>query len=66
LKKIQVCDKNSSTEFLGITGGAIGAIGDFALSPAGIVTFSVLMTIVVLGIAITSIKRKRAVKKSEN
>ncbi len=54
--------EQTTTGFLGITGAAIG---NFVKSEEGIATILVLITIVVLGIAITSI-RKRKVTNKEN
>ena len=60
--KPEISKKCPSTGLFGLTGGAIGAIGDFALSPAGIVTFSGSIAFIVLMMVIFSVRRKKSGK----
>ena len=62
MKISHYCVKNSSTSFLGITGGAIGALSDFAKTGEGIATFSGLMVFIVMTIIIFSVRRKKPMK----
>ena len=55
-------EKTTSTGFLGPTGAAIG---NFVKSGGGIATILVLTTIVVLSIAITSMKKKKLTKEQK-
>ena len=55
-------EKTTSTGFLGPTGAAIG---NFVKSGGGIATILVLITIVVLSIAITSMKKKKLTKEQK-
>jgi len=52
-----------STSLFGVTGGTIGAIGNFVKTGAGIATLITLIVVIVLGISLIAIRKSNVAKR---